>query len=205
MLPGQTIVGDDIAYFRKRRQDDGRQRRAGHLRHHRRRQPDDDPVIFEALNQTPGEVIFGNVLISDGKPYWMGMGQELPKGVNFQGNWDQGRPMDGKPVPPSHKNARYTIRLHALANLDPEAGQPQRRPCRRHHLRRPRQRYAGAGRAGVRLDRGHHRQGRVDRIGNHRRHAGQAGVRKFNIMANQDFVSIPLGQYIQNNLDLPMM
>jgi phosphoenolpyruvate carboxykinase (GTP) len=30
---------------------------------------------------------------------------------------------------------------------------------------------------------------------------GQAGVRTFNIMANQDFVAIPLGQYIQNNLD----
>ena len=26
-------------------------------------------------------------------------------------------------------------------------------------------------------------------------------MRKFNIMANQDFVSIPLGRYIQNNLD----
>ncbi|KKK79395.1 hypothetical protein LCGC14_2833930, partial [marine sediment metagenome] len=30
---------------------------------------------------------------------------------------------------------------------------------------------------------------------------GQEGVRKFNIMANMDFVSIPLGSYIQKNLD----
>jgi phosphoenolpyruvate carboxykinase (GTP) len=30
---------------------------------------------------------------------------------------------------------------------------------------------------------------------------GQEGVRTFCIMSNQDFVSIPLGRYIQNNLD----
>ena len=30
---------------------------------------------------------------------------------------------------------------------------------------------------------------------------GKAGVRTFNLMSNLDFLSIPLGKYVQNNLD----
>lgn len=203
MLPGQTIIGDDIAYFRKR---GGRVYAAnveqgifgiiGDVN------PDDDPVIFKAL-QTPGEVIFGNVLIADGKPYWEGMGCELPKrGINFQGEWYLGKKdSEGKEIPPSHKNARYTIRLDALANLDPELENPQGVPV------------GGIIYGGRDSDtlvpieqafnwtEGIIAKGAAIESETTAATLGQHGVRKFNIMANQDFVSIPLGRYIQNNLD----
>ncbi|HOK95538.1 MAG TPA: phosphoenolpyruvate carboxykinase (GTP) [Anaerohalosphaeraceae bacterium] len=203
MLPGQTIIGDDIAYFRKR---GGRVYAAnveqgifgiiGDVN------PDDDPVIFKAL-QSPGEVIFGNVLIADGKPYWEGMGCRLPeRGINFQGQWYPGKKDgDGKEIPPSHKNARYTIRLDALANLDPELENPQGVPV------------GGIIYGGRDSDtlvpveqafnwtEGIIAKGASIESETTAATLGQHGVRKFNIMANQDFVSIPLGRYIQNNLD----
>ncbi|MBP8604420.1 MAG: phosphoenolpyruvate carboxykinase (GTP) [Phycisphaerae bacterium] len=203
MLPGQTIVGDDIAYFRKRRGkvyaanvEQGIFGIIGDVN------PDDDPVIFKAL-QTPGEVIFGNVLIADGKPYWEGMGCELPKrGINFQGEWYLGKKdSEGKEIPPSHKNARYTIRLDALANLDPELENPQGVPV------------GGIIYGGRDSDtlapieqafnwtEGIIAKGAAIESETTAATLGQHGVRKFNIMANQDFVSIPLGRYIQNNLD----
>ena len=162
----------------------------------------DDPVIFKAL-KTPGEVIFGNVLIADGKPYWIGMGEELAeKGVNFSGEWTKGKKdKDGKPVPPSHKNARYTIRLSALANLDKEADNPDGVPV------------GGVIYGGRDSDtlvpieqafnwtEGIIAKGASIESETTAATLGQHGIRKFNIMANQDFVSIPLGKYIQNNLD----
>jgi phosphoenolpyruvate carboxykinase (GTP) len=162
----------------------------------------DDPVIYEALN-TPGEVIFGNVLIKDGKPYWPGMGRELPdSGMSFTGEWHKGKlDSEGKPVPAAHKNARYTIRLSALANLDPEADNPAGVPV------------GGIIYGGRDSDtlvpveqafdwiEGIITKGASIESETTAATLGQQGVRKFNIMANQDFVSIPLGKYIQNNLD----
>lgn len=203
MLPGQTIIGDDIAYFRKR---GGRMFAAnveqgifgiiGDVN------TKDDPVIFKAL-KTPGEVIFGNVLIADGRPYWDGMGEEMPaRGVNFSGEWHAGKTdKDGKAVPASHKNARYTIRLSALANLDKEADNPDGVPV------------GGIIYGGRDSDtlvpveqafnwsEGIIAKGASIESETTAATLGQHGVRKFNIMANQDFVSIPLGKYIQNNLD----
>jgi phosphoenolpyruvate carboxykinase (GTP) len=198
MLPGQTIVGDDIAYFRKK---DGKMMTAnveqGIFGIIENVNADDDPVIFESLN-SPGEVIFGNVLISDGKPYWMGMGADVTvSGTNYQGDWDPGM----TDVNPSHKNARYTIRLNALDNVDPELENPN-----------------GVVTGGIIYGgRDSDTQVPVEQafdwtegiiakgasIESETTAAtlGKAGVRTFNIMANQDFVSIPLGQYIQNNLD----
>ena len=203
MLPGQTIIGDDIAYLRKK---DGKMMTAnveqGIFGIINDVNPDDDPVIYEAL-QTPGEVIFGNVLIVDGKPYWEGMGEDLPeKGVNFQGEWHTGKTdKDGNPIPPSHKNARYTIRLDALANMDKELENPNGVPV------------GGVIYGGRDSDtqvpveeafnwtEGIIAKGASIESETTAATLGKAGVRKFNIMANQDFVSIPLGRYIQNNLD----
>jgi phosphoenolpyruvate carboxykinase (GTP) len=197
MLPGQTIIGDDIAYFRKK---DGKMMAAnveqgifgiiGDVN------PSDDPVIFEAL-QTPGEVIFGNVLISDHNPYWYGMGRKLPtSGINFQGNWDNS--MD---ISPSHKNARYTIRLDALDNVDSEMNNPEGVEVggiiyggRDSDTQVPVEQ-AFDWTEGI-IAKGASIESETTAAT-----LGQAGVRTFNIMANQDFVSIPLGQYIQNNLD----
>ncbi len=203
MLPGQTIIGDDIAYFRKR----GGVMYAANVEQGifgiiEDVNAKDDPVIYKALN-TPGEVIFGNVLINDGKPYWIGMGQELPeKGVNFTGQWHKAKTdKDGKPVPASHKNARYTIRLSALANLDKQADNPDGVPV------------GGiiyGGRDSDTLvpieqaftwDEGIIAKGASIESETTAATLGQHGIRKFNIMANQDFVSIPLGRYIQINLD----
>ena len=202
MLPGQTIIGDDIAYLRKR---DGRVYCAnveqGIFGIIEDVNPNDDPVIYKALT-TPGEVIFGNVLVKDGRPYWTGMGQELPEsGRNFQGEWRRGMTdADGRPVPPSHKNARYTIRLSALSNLDPEADNPKGVPV------------GGIIYGGRDSDtltpveqafnwtEGIIAKGASIESETTTATLGQSGVRKFNIMANQDFVSIPLGRYIENNL-----
>ncbi|MEN8126176.1 MAG: phosphoenolpyruvate carboxykinase (GTP) [Planctomycetota bacterium] len=198
MLPGQTIVGDDIAYLRKK---DGKMMTAnveqGIFGIIENVNADDDPVIFESLN-SPGEIIFGNVLISDGKPYWMGMGSDITvSGTNYQGAWDPSM----TDVNPSHKNARYTIMLSALDNVDPELENPN-----------------GVETGGIIYGgRDSDTQVPVEQafdwtegiiakgasIESETTAAtlGQAGVRTFNIMANQDFVAIPLGQYIQNNLD----
>ncbi|HAU36636.1 MAG TPA: phosphoenolpyruvate carboxykinase, partial [Phycisphaerales bacterium] len=127
MLPGETILGDDIAYLRLM---DGQMRavnvEAGIFGIIADVSAKGDPLIWDVLH-APGEVIFGNVLLKDRMPYWLGMGEEIPsEGENFIGRWTQGaKGPDGKEVPPAHKNARYTIRLRDLANLDPNFEDPQ--------------------------------------------------------------------------------
>ena len=58
---------------------------------------------------------------------WSGMGVETPaKGVNFQGEWTRDKvDADGKPIPLAHKNARYTVRMDALQNADPDWDNPR--------------------------------------------------------------------------------
>lgn len=122
MLPGEKIVGDDIAYFRNIK---GEFRAVnverGIFGIIKDVNPEDDPIIFKEL-QTPGrEVIFSNVLTGpDNLPYWLGMGVEPPKtGKNFSGDWYEGkRDEEGNLIPFAHSNARYTIRLRYLENID---------------------------------------------------------------------------------------
>lgn len=121
MLPGETILGDDIAYIRNINS----AARAvnvecGIFGILQGISPDDDPLLYKVLT-SPGEVIFSNVLVKDGKPYWLGMGCELPKdGVNYTGYWWEGETDEnGELIPPAHKNARYTVSLMALENCDP--------------------------------------------------------------------------------------
>jgi phosphoenolpyruvate carboxykinase (GTP) len=126
MIPGQTIVGDDIAYLRNI---DGYMRgvnvEKGIFGIIQDVNPDDDPLIYEAL-MTPREIIFSNVLINDGKPYWIGMGKEPPEeGENFSGRWYKGKKDDnGKPIDFAHKNARYTIAINELKNADDKLEDP---------------------------------------------------------------------------------
>jgi phosphoenolpyruvate carboxykinase (GTP) len=77
-----------------------------------------DPHLMECLRGDGTEVIWSNVLIADGVPYWVGNGEEAPdKGVNFQGEWFKGKTdQAGKPVPLSHKNSRCTLVASAIAN-----------------------------------------------------------------------------------------
>ncbi|MDK9709219.1 MAG: phosphoenolpyruvate carboxykinase (GTP) [Desulforhopalus sp.] len=77
-----------------------------------------DPHLMNCLRGDGTEVIWSNVLVADGVPYWVGNGEELPeKGFNFQGEWFKGKTdAAGKPVPLSHKNSRCTLRASAIAN-----------------------------------------------------------------------------------------
>jgi len=123
MLPGEKIIGDDIAYFRNI---DGEFRAVnvenGIFGIIKDVNALDDPLIFKTL-QTPGlEMIFSNVLTGpDNEPYWLGMGVEHPmRGWNFSGEWweDKTDQLDN-PIPFAHSNARYTLRLGYLENIDP--------------------------------------------------------------------------------------
>jgi len=85
----------------------------------------DNPAAYKALT-VPGEVIFSNVLIKDGKPYWPGMGGEMPKqGMNSADSQPIGE-KDGQrnSVPSAGGNARYTVSLRGLDNADPQLDDP---------------------------------------------------------------------------------
>lgn len=201
MIPGQTIVGDDIAYIRNL---DGEPRAVnvekGIFGIIQDVNPDDDPVIYKALT-TPRELIFSNVLVNDGRPYWLGMGGELPEeGVNFSGKWRKGKTgPDGKEVPPAHKNARYTIRLSELENVDDNVENPAGVPVKGIV-------YGGRDSDtsvpvvqaldwshGVFIGASLESETTAATL-------GQEGQRTQNPMANLDFVCVPLGEYIKSHL-----
>ncbi|MBW8001133.1 MAG: phosphoenolpyruvate carboxykinase (GTP) [Planctomycetes bacterium] len=204
MLPGQTIIGDDIAYLRKK---DGKMYcvnvEKGIFGIIRDVNPKDDPVIYEALT-TPGEVIFSNVLIdSDMKPHWLGSGSELPEeGINHSGKWHKGKKDDkGNEVTASHKNARYTLNIADLCNRDPLIDDPKGVELggivyggRDSDTLVPVEQ-AFDWTEGIIL------KGTSIESETTAATLGQEGVRTFNLMSNLDFLSIPLGKYIQNNLD----
>ena len=79
-----------------------------------------DPYLMKCLREEGTEVIWSNVLLKDGIPYWQGSGQETPKdGLNFQGEWWEGKTdANGKAVPISHPNARATLNSTAIANYN---------------------------------------------------------------------------------------
>ena len=203
MLPGERIVGDDIAYFRIL---DGQFRAAnvekGIFGIIRDVNPTDDPVIYEVLT-SPGEVIFSNVLIKDGRPYWLGMGRDLPAaGFNHAGHWTAGmKGPDGQEVTASHKNARYTVSLERLANVDQALHDPNGVPVggiiyggRDSDTCVPVQQAFDWAHGIITMGASLESETTAATI-------GAEGVRKFNLMSNMDFVAIPLGKYIRNNLD----
>ncbi|MHC4620763.1 MAG: phosphoenolpyruvate carboxykinase domain-containing protein [Planctomycetota bacterium] len=204
MLPGQTIVGDDIAYFRRK---DNQMRcvnvEKGIFGIIRDVNSEDDPIIYEALTK-PGDVIFSNVLIDDSKkPHWLGMGAELPtEGINHSGRWHNGKQdPDGNDITASHKNARYCLSIYELANCDPLIDDPQGVPV------------GGVIYGGRDSDtwvpveqafnwtEGIILKGAALESETTAATLGKEGVRTFNLMSNLDFLAIPLGRYIQNNLD----
>jgi len=200
MIPGQTIIGDDIAYLRKI---DGKVRavnvESGIFGIIRDVNKEDDPLIYYALT-TPRELIFSNVLINEGKPYWMGMKKEIPdNGINFSGEWYKGKKdKGGNKIDPSHKNSRFTLRLNALKNLDPKASDPAGVPIKAII-------YGGRDsdttvpiaesltwEHGVFL-------GAIVESETTAATIGAQGVRKHNPMANLDFVSVPFMTYMENH------
>jgi len=202
MLPGETIVGDDIAYVR----DIGGVVRAVNVESGifgiiQDVNPVDDALIYKVLTSL-GEIIFSNVLVKDGKPYWLGMGSELPKdGTNFSGEWHEGKKdADGNEIPPAHKNARYAVALKALENCDPELDNPL-------GVELGGIMYGGRdARAYVPVqqsfdwDHGIIAYGASLETETTFATIGEEGVPEINMMSIQDFISIPLGQNIRNNL-----
>jgi len=205
MLEDEKIIGDDIAYLREI----GGKIRAVNVERGifgiiQNVSEKSDPEIFSALT-SPGEVIFSNVLVDgDNNPRWLGDGRGEPeKGTNFAGAWTNGKKgPDDKEVFFSHKNARYTIKLKDLKNCDENLENPE-----------------GVEIGGViyggrdsdtsvpalqSFDWEHGILSQAAAIESETTSAtlGAEGVRKFNLMANLDFLSIPIGRYIQNNLDI---
>ena len=86
-----------------------------------------DPLLMDCLRNEKTEVIWSNVLIDDdGKPHWLGNGEPPPaKGKNFQGYWETGLTCDnGKLIPFSHPNARFTLSSEALDTFSDQSEDP---------------------------------------------------------------------------------
>jgi len=203
MVKGESVVGDDIAYLRER---NGKvyavNVERGIFGIIRDVNEKDDPLIWKALT-TPGEVIFSNILVYNGVPYWLGDGRETQEeGINFSGKWYKGkRDENGKEIPPSHPNARYTIRLSSLENCDSaledqngvevkgiifggrdsDTWPPVFESFNWNH---------GVVTIGASLE-SETTAATLEKT----------GIRKFNIMAILDFLSIPIGKYIENYLE----
>ncbi len=203
MLKGETIIGDDIVYIRNI---DGRAKavnvEVGLFGIIQDINPDDDPMIWKILHEGK-EVIFSNVLVEeDGKVHWIGKPGDLPKkGKNYTGEWFPGKKdADGNEVPVSHKNARFTSSLKELENLDPNYDDP-----------------AGVELGGVVYggrdsdtcvpvfesygwEHGIITIGASIESETTAATLGKTGVRTHNPMSNLDFLSIPMGTYVDINI-----
>ncbi|MDP8253611.1 MAG: phosphoenolpyruvate carboxykinase (GTP) [Candidatus Kaelpia aquatica] len=203
MVEGERIIGDDIAYLKKR---DDRvyavNVERGIFGIMKDVNSDDAPLIWEALNKE-GEAIFSNILIKDKTPYWKNDGRVTPDdGENFSGSWHVGKKNEsGNEIPFAHPNARYTISLKNLENVDSELDNPK-----------------GVFVKGVIyggrdsntwvpvFESFNWIHGVVSIAASLESETtaatlGKTGERKFNLMANLDFLSIPIGKYLKNHLD----
>jgi phosphoenolpyruvate carboxykinase (GTP) len=206
MIPGQSIVGDDIVYLHVDK--DGFCRavniESGVFGIIRDVNPIDDPEIYKAL-MSPRELIFSNILVSEGLPYWLGMGkpdEEIPNnGINHSGSWYKGKKdSEGKEIPIAHLNARYTIRLSELDNVDPYYNVPEGIVI--HGIF-----YGGRDSdtnvpISESLDWAHGVYiGATIESETTSATLGQAGIRKSNPMAVLDFMVVPFGLYLNNHIN----
>ncbi|RLD12040.1 MAG: phosphoenolpyruvate carboxykinase (GTP) [Chlamydiae bacterium] len=204
MLPGETIIGDDIAYIRAR---NGKAYAVnvengifGIIRDVNEK---DDPIIWNVLN-SPGEVIFSNILKDEnGKVYWLGMGTETAdKGINFAGEWEKGKKdANGNDIPLAHKNARYTVELDRLDNSDENTQNPEGVEIGG---------FIYGGRdsdtsvpvaESFNFAHGVLMYGATLESETTAATLGAEGVRTFNLMSILDFLAYPLNNYIQHNLN----
>ncbi len=203
MLPGETILGDDIAYIREI---DSIAKavnvEAGIFGIIKDVNPVDDASIFKVLHN-PGEIIFSNVFVKNGKPYWLGMGSKLPKeGINFSGKWYKGKKDErGNEIPPAHKNARYAVTLKALENCDPALENPQGVELRGiMYGGRDTKAYVPVQQS-FDWEHGIIAYGAALETETTFATVGKEGIPEINMMSIQDFISIPLGKNVRNNLE----
>jgi phosphoenolpyruvate carboxykinase (GTP) len=204
LLEGETIIGDDIAYLRVRdKKVYAVNVERGIFGIIKDVNSKDDPILFKALTKE-GEVIFSNVLIDENNnPYWLGKDGPSPsKGINFSGEWFLGKKdKEGKEIPPSHKNARYTLRLSSLENVDQNLENPYGVEVKGII-------YGGRDSdTSVPVEQSFNWQHGVITKGTSLESEttaatlGKEGVRSFNPFSNLDFLSIPLGRYIKMHLE----
>ena len=203
MIKGERIVGDDIAYLREKegvlRAVNPEKGIFGIIQGVNSR---DDRIIWGALN-SPGEVIFSNVLVTEEKGvYWIGKDEKPPKkGFNHSGAWQQGKQdAEGNEISPSHPNARFTLDMKQLENVDPELDNPDgvviggiiyggRDSDTKVPVEESFDWVHGVITMGAALE----SETTAATL-------GKEGVRKINPMSNLDFLSIPLDDYIANHL-----
>ena len=204
MLENETIVGDDIAYLGRR---NGEVKAVnvekGMFGIIMGVNSKDDPIQWKALHSA-GEVIFSNVLVTEDKHvHWVGKdGDVPPQGYNHSGEWFIGKKDDkGREIPPSHSNARFTLDLRMFENLDSRLDDPLGVVV------------GGMVYGGRDSDtcvpveesfdwvHGIIAKGASLESETTAATLGKEGIREFNPMSNLDFLSLPIGKYIQINLD----
>jgi len=204
MIPGEKLIGDDIAFLRKR---NGKvyavNAEKGIFGIISGINSKDDPIIFKAL-QSPGEVIFSNVLITKGGDvYWDGKDISMPeRGINHSGEWYKGKKdAEGNLIPPSHPNARFTLSLDLLENFDPRLNDPMGVEI---------QGIIYGGRDSdscVPVEQSFNwvhgviTKGASLETETTAATLGKLEERKFNPMANIDFLSITIGKYVKMHLE----
>ena len=203
MMEGETLVGDDIAYLRivngEVRAVNVEKGIFGIIQGINSK---DDAIQWEVLH-SPVEIIFSNVLVTkDGDVYWEGHDGPVPaSGINHSGEWYIGkRDKEGKIIPCSHPNARFTVELKHFKNLDPNWDDPKGIPLKAIV-------YGGRDsdtsvpvEQSFDWEHGIITKGAALESETTAAVLGKEGVREFNPMSNLDFLSIPIGRYVEDNL-----
>ena len=204
MIAGQTIVGDDLAYFRKK---DGKFRAVnvekGIFGIIENVNGKDDPVIYEVLTK-PGEVIFSNVLIGDDlSPTGWAWASRCPTTASTtpaSGNRATRMPR-AIPFIPRTRTPAIRFRFPTLPIATRLADAPEGVPV------------GGVIYGGRDSDtwvpveqafdwtEGIIAKGASLESETTATVIGATGARAFNLMSNIDFLSIPMGKYIMNNLN----
>ena len=204
MLDNETVVGDDIAYLRKK---NGKVRAVnvekGVFGIIMGVNSKDDPIIWDVLHSS-AEIIFSNILMTpEGGVHWIGKDGNIPeKGINHSGEWNKGKiDENGKEIPVSHRNARFTIELKNFDNLDPTLHDPE-------GVEVGGMVYGGRDsdtwvpiKEAFDWTHGIIAYGASLESETTAATLGKEGVRKFNPMSNLDFLSISIRDYINANLD----
>jgi phosphoenolpyruvate carboxykinase (GTP) len=203
MIKGETIVGDDIAYLRKKggvtRVVNPEEGIFGIIQGINSK---DDPIIWQALH-SPAEIIFSNVLVTEEQGvHWIGKEGEFPrKGLNYSGEWQLGKQdNDSNEISLSHPNARFTLDMKFLENVDPELDNPEGVVIggiiyggRDSDTKVPVEESFGWVHGVITMGAALESETTAATL-------GKEGVRKINPMSNMDFLSIPIGRYIENHL-----
>lgn len=204
MLPGESIVGDDIAYLRNiDNAIHAVNPESGMFGIIQGVNSVDDPLIWKVLHN-PGEVIFSNVLVTEEKGvHWIGKDAPEPeKGFNYAGEWTPGKKDEnGNLIPTSHANARFTLDMRSLDNVDPKLNDPKGVPVggiiyggRDSDTKVPVEQSFDWVHGVITMGAALESETTAATL-------GKEGVRTINPMSNLDFLSIPIGRYIESHLD----